>query len=67
MFISIKGAYYDEEEAYKELLKTLNFNIDETQYDTYGYFAYSPDNSYVIQFKYSESYTDLEIYIWRLN
>lgn len=67
VFISIKGAYYDEEEAYRDLLKTLNFTIDETQYDTYGYFVYSPDNSYVIQFKYSESYTDLEIYIWRLN
>ena len=67
VFISMKGTSYDEEVAYKDLLTQEGFSIVDTEYDEYGYFAYAPNNEYVIQFKFDDqSYFDLEIFIWKL-
>lgn len=67
VFISMKGTSYDEEVAYKDLLVQEGFSIVDTEYDEYGYFAYAPNNEYVIQFKFDDqSYFDLEIFIWKL-
>lgn len=59
----ISNTTYQDELDYLEMLQTQRFVINDEEYDEYGFFAYSPDRTYVIQFKYTDY--GLEIYIFK--
>ena len=50
------GTEYDDEQRYVELFEEKGYTIDDSEADEYGYFAYSEDNSYCVNFYYDINY-----------